>query len=98
MPGVNPDGAEDAGRAALSGPLDIKATDAIEGMLSAQIIAAHEAAMHLRQLAWHPKQSFEVVAKIFELAEKAARLWEHCLSGSISIEDGASRSSLSTSP
>jgi hypothetical protein len=46
------------GRATLSGMLDINATDPIEGMLSAQIIAAHEASMHLRQLAWHPEQTF----------------------------------------
>lgn len=29
--------------------------------------------MHLRHLAWHPEQTFEVVAKLLELAEKAAR-------------------------
>jgi hypothetical protein len=37
------------------------------------VIAAHEASMHLRQLAWHPEQSFEALAKFIELAEKAAR-------------------------
>jgi hypothetical protein len=73
MPGIDPDNAEDASRAALSGLLDINSTGPIEGMLSAQIIAAHEAAMHLRRLAWHPEQSFEVVTKFLELAEKAAR-------------------------
>jgi hypothetical protein len=73
MPGINPENAQEAGRAALSGLLDINATDPIEGILSTQIIAAHEASMHLRQLAWLPDQSFEALAKLLELAEKAAR-------------------------
>jgi hypothetical protein len=47
--------------------------DPIEGMLSAHIIAAHEASMHLRHQAWLPEQSFEAMAKFLELAEKAAR-------------------------
>ena len=42
-------------------------------MLTSQIIAAHEAAMHLRRLAWHPDQSFVVQTRYLELAEKAAR-------------------------
>jgi hypothetical protein len=73
MPGINPENAQEAGRAVLTGLIDINATDPIEGMLASQIIAAHEASMHLRQLAWHPEQSFEVMAKFLELAEKAAR-------------------------
>ena len=73
LPGVNLENAQEVGRAALSGLLDINSTDPIEGMLAAQIIAAHEASMHLRQLAWHPEQSLEALAKFIELAEKAAR-------------------------
>jgi hypothetical protein len=73
MPDINPENAQEAGRASLSGLLDINSTDPIEGMLSTQIIAAHEASMHLRRLAWHPEQSFEVVTRFLELAEKAAR-------------------------
>jgi hypothetical protein len=73
LPGITSDNASEAGRATLSGLLDIPSTDPIEGMLASQIIAAHEASMHLRQLAWHPEQTFEVVAKFLELAEKAAR-------------------------
>ena len=62
------------GRTSLSAGLrGIKPTDPIEGMLASQIIAAHEAAMHLRQLAWHPDQSFVVQTRYLELAEKAAR-------------------------
>jgi hypothetical protein len=73
MPGINSDNASEAGRATLSGLLDINSTDPIEGMLASQIIAAHEASMHLRQLAWIPEQHFVVQAKYLELAEKAAR-------------------------
>ena len=42
-------------------------------MLASQIVAAHEVAMHLRRLAWHPDQSFGVQTRYLELAEKAAR-------------------------
>src|SRR5215211_2556799 len=73
IPGVNPENADQVGRAAMSGLLDINSTDPIEGMLAAQIIAAHEAALNLRQLAWLPEQHFVVQAKYLELAEKAAR-------------------------
>ena len=73
MPGINLDNGTEAGRAIATGLLDINSTDPIEGMLAAQIIAAHEASMHLRQLAWLPEQSFEAATKFLELAEKAAR-------------------------
>jgi hypothetical protein len=63
----------EAARACLQGLRGIKPNDPIEGMLASQIIAAHEAAMHLRQLAWHPDQSFVVQTRFLELAEKAAR-------------------------
>jgi hypothetical protein len=73
MPGINKENAERAGQAILSGLLDINSTDPTEGMLAAQIIAAHEASMRLRQLAWLPEQSLEAMTKFLELAEKAAR-------------------------
>ena len=73
MPGINMENAETAGQAILSGLLDINSTDPTEGMLAAQMIAAHEASMRLRQLAWHPEQSLEAMTKFLELAEKAAR-------------------------
>ena len=63
----------EAARASLDGLIGIKPSGPIEGMIAAQIIAAHEAAMHLRQLAWHPDQSFVVQTRFLELAEKAAR-------------------------
>ena len=62
----------EAARASLDGLIGINPTGPIEGMIAAQIIAAHEAAMHLRQLAWHPDQSFVVQTRFLELAEKAA--------------------------
>jgi hypothetical protein len=68
----SPDFAE-AARACLQGLRGIKPNDPIEGMLASQIIAAHEAAMYLRQLAWHPDQSFIVQTRYLELAEKAGR-------------------------
>jgi hypothetical protein len=68
----SPDFAE-AARACLQGLRGVKPNDPIEGMLASQIIAAHEAAMHLRRLAWHPDQSFVVQTRYLELAEKAAR-------------------------
>lgn len=63
----------EAARASLDGLIGINPTDPIEGMIAAQTIAAHEAAMHLLQLAWHPDQSFVVQTRYLELAEKAAR-------------------------
>ena len=63
----------EAARACLQGLRGIKPNDPVEGMLASQIIAAQEAAMHLRRLAWHPDQSFVVQTRYLELAEKAAR-------------------------
>ena len=73
LPGITPENAPDASRATMSGLLDIKSADPIEGMLASQIIAAHETSMHLRQLAWLTGQHFVVQEKYLELAEKAAR-------------------------
>ena len=73
LPGITAENAPDASRAIMSGLLDIKPADPIEGMLASQIIAAHEASMHLRRLAWVPEQHFLVQTKYLELAEKAAR-------------------------
>ena len=67
----SPDFAE-AARACLQGLRGVKPNDPIEGMLASQIIAAHEAAMHLRRLAWHPDQSFIVQTRYLELADRIA--------------------------
>ena len=73
LPGSHLPNFVEAARASLAGLKGINPTDPTEGMLASQIIAAHEAAMHLRRLAWHPDQSFDVQTRYLELAEKAAR-------------------------
>jgi len=73
LPGSHLPNFVEAARASLAGLRGINPTDPTEGMLTSQIIAAHEAAMHLRRLAWHPDQSFVVQTRYLELAEKAAR-------------------------
>ena len=73
LPGSHLPSFVEAARASLAGLRGINPTDPTEGMLASQIIAAHEAAMHLRRLAWHPDQSFVVQTRYLELAEKAAR-------------------------
>ncbi len=63
----------DAISAASSGMLDMKPTDPIEGMLTAQAIAAHEAAMRMYGLGWQNIRYFEASTKYLALADKAAR-------------------------
>jgi hypothetical protein len=63
----------EAASATLSGLVNINPADPVEGMLGAQIIAAHETALSLRRRAWHPEQSFVVQTRFLELADKAAR-------------------------
>src|SRR5918994_3345347 len=58
---------------ALTGQIGIDPQDPVEGMLSAQMIAANAAALDLYRRAWIPEQSFEVSTKYLALAEKAAR-------------------------
>jgi hypothetical protein len=67
-------GNTDAINAASSGMLDMKPTDPIEGMLIAQAIAAHEAAMRMYGLGWlNAGKHFEAGTKFLALADKAAR-------------------------
>ena len=73
LPGSHLPNFVEAARASLAGLRGINPTDPTEGMLASQIIAAREAAMHLRRLAGHPDQSFVVQTRYLELAEKAAR-------------------------
>jgi len=58
---------------ALGGQIGIDPQDPVEGMLSAQMIAANAAALDLYRRAWIPEQSFEVSTRYLALAEKAAR-------------------------
>jgi hypothetical protein len=63
----------DAISASASGMLDINPTDPIEGMLIAQAIAAHEAAMRMYGMGWLNSRHFEASVKFLALADKAAR-------------------------
>src|SRR5215208_3778323 len=58
---------------ALSGQIGIDPQDPVEGMLSAQMIAANAAALDLYRRAWIPEQSFEASTRYLALADKAAR-------------------------
>src|SRR5215203_1137107 len=58
---------------ALTGQIGIDPRDPVEGMLSAQMIAANAAALDLYRRAWIPEQSFEASTRYLALAEKAAR-------------------------
>src|ERR671913_1627650 len=55
---------------ALTGQIGIDPQDPVEGMLSAQMIAANAAALDLYRRAWIPEQSFEVSTRYLALAEK----------------------------
>jgi hypothetical protein len=57
---------------ALTGQIGIDPQDPVEGMLSAQMIAANAAALDLYRRDWIPEQSFEVSTRYLALAEKAA--------------------------
>ena len=59
--------------AALQGLVSIRPDDAIEGMIAAQMVAAHHAALELYRRAWLPGQGFEVQSRYLALADKAAR-------------------------
>jgi hypothetical protein len=58
---------------ALTGQIGIDPQDPVEGMLSAQMIAANAAVLDLYRRAWIPGQSFEASTRYLALAEKAAR-------------------------
>src|SRR3954451_5096291 len=58
---------------ALTGQIGIDPQDPVEGMLSAQMIAANAAALDLYRRAWIPEKSFEVSTRYLALAERAAR-------------------------
>jgi hypothetical protein len=64
----------EAATAVLSGMLDIKPSDPIEGVLVGQLIVAHEAALSMYRRAWQqPTEYFEARTKYLALADKAAR-------------------------
>jgi hypothetical protein len=62
------------GSAVISGQMDIKPTDPIEGMLTSQMIVAHEAALDMYRRAWaQPPEHFEARCRYLQMADKAQR-------------------------
>jgi hypothetical protein len=59
----------------MAGVVDMKPTDPIEGVLIAQLVVAHEAALDLYRRAWacDPSRHFEAHTKYLQLADKASR-------------------------
>ena len=56
------------------GMMDMAPTDPLEGILIAQLMVAHEAAMAMYQKGWsQPPEFFEARTKYLQLADKAAR-------------------------
>jgi hypothetical protein len=52
--------AGDVGSAVISGLMDVKPTDPVEGMLTSQMVVAHEAALDMYRRAWlQPPEHFE---------------------------------------
>jgi hypothetical protein len=77
LPGVtNGDkkNAGEVGSAVVSGLMDLKPKDPIEGMLLSQIMVAHEAALDMYRRAWsQPTEYFEARCRYLQLADKAQR-------------------------
>jgi hypothetical protein len=77
LPGVNRGDKKDAGEvgsAVVSGIMDLKPEDPIEGMLTSQIVVAHEAALDMYRRAWsQPPEYFEARCRYIQMADKAQR-------------------------
>jgi hypothetical protein len=64
----------EVGSAVISGLMDVKPTDPVEGMLSSQMIVAHEAALDMYRRAWaQPPEHFEARCRYLQMADKAQR-------------------------
>ena len=64
----------EVGSAVISGLMDVKPTDPVEGMLTSQMIVAHEAALDMYRRAWaQPPQYFEARCRYLQMADKAQR-------------------------
>ena len=72
LPGKRDD---QANTAILSGMVDMKPADPIEGILIAQLVVANEAALSMYRPAWAcpPDHYFEAHTKYLQLADKASR-------------------------
>ena len=77
LPGVNAADKKTAGEvgsAVISGVMDVKPTDPIEGMLASQIVVAHEAALDMYRRAWsQPPEYFDAKCRYLQMADKAQR-------------------------
>jgi hypothetical protein len=77
LPGVNTGDKKNAGEvgtAAVSGVMDLKPKDPIEGMLAAQIVVAHEAALDMYRRAWsQPSEYFDARCRYLQMADRAQR-------------------------
>ena len=77
LPGVNAGDKKNAGEvgsAVVSGLMDLKPNDPIEGMLISQIVVAHEAALDMYRRAWsQPAEYFEARCRYLQMADKAQR-------------------------
>jgi hypothetical protein len=97
LPGVNTRDKKNVGEvgsAVISGQMDIKPTDPVEGMLTSQMMVAHEAALAMYRYAWaQPPEHFEARCRYLQMADKAQRtlailterLDRHCGAGQQSI-------------
>jgi hypothetical protein len=66
--------ADEAATAALSGMVDMKPADPVEGVLIGQLIVASEAALSMYRRAWQqPPEYLEARAKYLSLADRATR-------------------------
>jgi len=67
-------GAGEIGSAVISGLMDVKPTDPVEGMLTSQMVVAHEAALDMYRRAWaQPPEYFEARCRYLQMADKAQR-------------------------
>ena len=63
-----------AATAILSGMIDLKPTDPVEGIIIAQLMAAHQASLSMYRRAWmQPPEYLEAQLRYLALADKAAR-------------------------
>jgi hypothetical protein len=77
LPGVNTRDKKSAGKigsAVISGLMDVKPTDPVEGMLTSQMVVAHEAALDMYRRAWaQPPEYFDARCRYLQMADRAQR-------------------------
>jgi hypothetical protein len=77
LPGLNTGDKKNSGEvgtAVVLGVMDLKPKDPIEGMLVAQLMVAHEAALDMYRRAWsQPPEYFEARCRYLQMADKAQR-------------------------